>query len=54
MSRLRCVMPNETDRSSSELVDWHIVRRDRPDVSITSEDILSGSIAQKGDIAFYV
>ena len=23
------------------VADWHIVRRDRPDVSITSEDILS-------------
>ena len=34
------------------VADWHIVRRDRPDVSITSEDILSGSIAQKADIAF--
>lgn len=35
------------------VADWHIVRRDRPDVSITSEDILSGSIAQKADIAFF-
>lgn len=34
------------------VADWHIVRRDRLDVSITSEDILSGSIAQKADIAF--
>ena len=34
------------------VADWHIVRRDRPDVSITSEDILSGSFAQKADIVF--
>ena len=27
------------------VADWHIVRRDRPDVSITSADNLSGSFA---------
>ena len=32
------------------VADWHIVRRDRPDVSITSADNLSGSFAQKADI----
>ena len=34
------------------VADWHIVRRDRPDVSITSADNLSGSFAQKADIVF--
>ena len=34
------------------VADWHIVRRDRPDVSITSADNLFGSFAQKADIVF--